>query len=439
MPVYPDPYFLSIIAFIAFLAYVIHHDRKHIEVHHFVLLMRRTQRFRRLLDDIANRTGPRLLVAGLLSVFILIGGLLASASAHSVEAVITAVGLAAAGTGGIVTLLLAPKRWWMVVGTLAVIATLYYMAQGMWLLGNIAYMVGTGEISQPALQLILPTPSATGASGPGYILIPFWFWLITIAAILIPHEFLHGIIARAEKISLKSVGLLLLLIFPGAFVEPNEKQLKKASLMKQLRIYAAGSFANFMVALLIIIFVSFMLWPWAALPGITLLTVNSTSPAAAAGLTPGMELVAANGNQINVTYNEYLGGHGFLWEELGPRNPGDRITLTTSDNTVYDVTLGQNNNVTYLGITYMPHFKVDPNTFMMFMQLLTLMFMFSFAVGLFNILPIWPLDGGLMVEAIAKHFSPKNASYIVRAISTIVLLIVIFSFIGPSLYGAILS
>jgi membrane-associated protease RseP (regulator of RpoE activity) len=35
--------------------------------------------------------------------------------------------------------------------------------------------------------------------------------------------------SRVEKIRVKSAGLLLVLVLPGAFVEPDEKQLKKFS------------------------------------------------------------------------------------------------------------------------------------------------------------------------------------------------------------------
>jgi len=52
------------------------------------------------------------------------------------------------------------------------------------------------------VQFVLPTFEATTSAGPGYILIPFWYWIIIIASILVPHELFHGIVARAEKIKL---------------------------------------------------------------------------------------------------------------------------------------------------------------------------------------------------------------------------------------------
>ncbi|MFH1663661.1 MAG: M50 family metallopeptidase [archaeon] len=76
------------------------------------------------------------------------------------------------------------------------------------------------------------------------LVIPLHAW-ISLIIILIIHEGFHGITARKEKLKVKSSGLLLLGFLPiGAFVEPDEKQVKKASPIKQLKVYAAGPAAN---------------------------------------------------------------------------------------------------------------------------------------------------------------------------------------------------
>ena len=76
------------------------------------------------------------------------------------------------------------------------------------------------------------------------IVIPLHAW-ISLLIILIIHEAFHGITARKEKFEVKSSGLLLFGFLPiGAFVEPNEEEIKKAEPIKQLRVYAAGPIAN---------------------------------------------------------------------------------------------------------------------------------------------------------------------------------------------------
>jgi len=324
-------------------------------------------------------------------------------------------------------------RFWKIIGTIGLFVSLYFMLQGTYLLVNIAYNIYIGQIKQPALQFILPAPTATGSSGPGYILIPFWLWIITVAAILVPHEFMHGVIARAEKIKLKSVGLLLLAVFPGAFVEPDEKQLKKTKLTTKLRVFAAGSFTNIAISFFLIYFTLYALWPAVTKPGIILNDVNQSSPAYEAGLRPGMIITDINDTKVTTTYREYLEGRGYLTNELGNAKPGDTV-IVKANGSLYNVKLSLNNqtNSTYMGILYSPIFLGSTEFFLSFlMPLITMISLFSLAVGIVNILPIYPLDGGRILDAIAQRFFKRNSKQLVRAVSYAILLLFIYSFIGP--------
>jgi len=377
-----DVYLLSVLAFVAVVAYLIWRDRKHIEWSYGVLFMRRTERFKAFIGAIANVS----------------------------------------------------PRAWKVISTIAVFVCFGAMAYGMWLILGVAADVAAGLIRVPGLQFILPTPSAVGTSGPGYILIPFWFWLITIAAILVPHEMSHGIITRAEKLRLKSVGLLLFAIFPGAFVEPDEKHLKKAPLISRLRVYAAGSFANFTVAAIILGLAMFVIWPAVATPGVTLLDVNATGPAGLSGMTAGTVLDTVNGIPITTSYSEYMSGRGYLYEEIGFPSPNTTIVFGSEGKT-YPVTLELQNNHTYMGIMYLPNMRTDAVFFLSTVApLLTMLWLFSFAVGLFNILPIYPLDGGLMIDSLLQKGSKKYGKRIMRIISFAVLLLIVYVFVGPLLH-----
>ena len=368
-----DLYSLSVIVFFAILAVLIYKDRKNIDFK-YILFMRRTKKFRNAIDNIARKS----------------------------------------------------PLFWKIVGTIAILICLFYMIQGTYLLFTI----------QPAVQFVLPTPSSTGSAGPGYILIPFWFWIITIFCILVPHELSHGIMARAQKIKLKSVGLLLLAIFPGAFVEPDEKEVKKAKTLTKLRIFSMGSFANFVVSFFILYLTLYLIWPLSVAPGIKLLNVTQGAPADLAGLKAGMILTETNGKKIIPTYTEYLNGSSYLSDELGNIKPNDTV-IVKSDGNSYNVKLGFNEktNSTYMGITYTPIFRVNPEFFLgILIPLLTMISLFSLAVGIVNILPIYPLDGGLMVEAITDRFAKKRSKQIVRAITYLVLIILIYSFLKPFIF-----
>jgi len=94
------------------------------------------------------------------------------------------------------------------------------------------------------------------------ILPPFYFtyWIIIIAIASISHEFFHGIFFKREGIKIKSTGFAFLGPFLAAFVEPEEKNIKKIKNHKQLAAMAAGTFANFAVgvffALISLLFIS---------------------------------------------------------------------------------------------------------------------------------------------------------------------------------------
>ncbi|NLL10640.1 MAG: PDZ domain-containing protein [Methanomicrobiales archaeon] len=67
---------------------------------------------------------------------------------------------------------------------------------------------------------------------------------------LVIHEFGHAILCRVEQIAVKSMGVLLLMIPIGAFVEPDEDEVKKASSWPRMRMYGAGIINNILVGVI---------------------------------------------------------------------------------------------------------------------------------------------------------------------------------------------
>ncbi|MBN2202843.1 MAG: site-2 protease family protein [Candidatus Aenigmarchaeota archaeon] len=392
-----DLYTASVVAFFAFLGVIIYRDRKNIEFK-YVLLMRKTKRFSKLLDDVAKKS---------------IG-------------------------------------FWKIVGTLAFIVCLFFMIYGAWNMVNVAYLVYSGAIDQPALSIALPIPSDQMTVGPGFIGIPFWFWIIAIAIILVPHEAMHGIIARSEKIKLKDVGLMLLAIFPGAFVEPDEKQLKKSKLMTRLRIFSAGSFINISIGVLVLLLVQSFLWA-PNVSGILITGVNETSPAGQLGLEPGMVIEKIGSIDSTMTFNDYaflalteeksnsesitktMAGY-IIIGSLSSYAPGDTVEIIVDGETI-ELELEQHPAVTdfaypYIGIES----KVYANDYGMFLVIFPLLGMIaslSVLVGIFNILPIYPLDGGLIVQALAEKISKKRGQQITLAITIAMVAVIAFTFVGP--------
>ncbi|MCD6476695.1 MAG: site-2 protease family protein [Candidatus Aenigmarchaeota archaeon] len=378
-------YTISIIVFFTLIIMLLYKYRKKIEIKYYIFYSFKTSKFKKTIDNIAQK--------------------------H--------------------------LKLWKILSTIAVIICLLAMIFGVISIAKLAYNIGTGIQKEPALSLVLPSLTQETVFGNGYILIPFWFWIIIIASILIPHELSHGIISRAEKIKLKSVGVFLLAIFPGAFVEPDERQLKKSKIITKLRVFAAGSAANFLVSIIVFLLLTFLIWPACTSQGIEVILVNETSPAADAGLKPGMILTHINSIPIKTSYIEYskYGTYYQLYDEIGIPKDNETIVFTDSNENNYNVTVKEiSNNKIFIGMASKPITNINSNFFFKtLIPLLTYLYLFSFGIGLFNILPIYPLDGGLMIEEIINKISKKHGKIISKIISNLMILLILYTFIMPHL------
>ena len=313
-------------------------------------------------------------------------------------------------------------RWFMNVGIVVAFAAMIFIT---WTL--ISSLPSVFEA--PAVSIVIPGVDMPGSS----IYVPFFYGLIALASVLIVHEFSHGIQAVGEKISIKSIGLLLFIILPGAFVEPDEDELKNAKRSSRLRVYAAGSIANISLAIIAILLVSLIsmgIPHYFAEDGIAIDRVVSDSPSDGI-LKGGMVLEAIDNHKISdaESYSNIVSSF----------KPGDNITVQT-DQGSYSIILGKNPNndsVGFFGIQANKHFKLiddslGPIPWVLFelLDLFQWVFMLNLGIGLFNLLPLKPLDGGYMLEILLSYkLSENQYKPIVNALSGVMAMIIIFSLI----------
>lgn len=287
----------------------------------------------------------------------------------------------------------------------------------------------------PAVSPVLP-----GTTIPGIgIKIPLVAGWLALFIVIVIHEFSHGVVAKAFKIRVKSSGLLLFGPIGGAFVEPDEKVVPKRPKRQQLGIFAAGPYSNLLtgpVFLVIVIGLSFLASPLLTSTGVTFGGIQEGSGAAEAGVEPGVTYDTLDGEPIPdiVAFTEAL-------EDV---EPGDQVTLASSEaGNSHDVTLGphpEDSSKAYMGVlqpsTAFAHdtlfHKALHAVIEFFSSTFFWVFNLSLGLGLANLLPLGPVDGGRMFHLASEHyFGKKRGRTILYRVSVIVLAVLIILFTAP--------
>jgi membrane-associated protease RseP (regulator of RpoE activity) len=325
-------------------------------------------------------------------------------------------------------------------GTLAV-----YISAPLILLVVVSLFISASHIlktpdAPPGIAPILPEGIVDIPGAPS---IPLAYWFLSIVVILVFHEIFHGFLARAENIPLKSLGIFALTFIPlGAFVEPDDLELEKKPAMSKLRVYAAGSMGNFIAAFLFGIVLASLLLGIAPLAfegkGVTIFNVTDNSPAARAGLQPDLKLIGIGEIEINS-----LSDFRAAVSELQVGVP----ILVRTDQGSFQVTpeMREGFEQGYIGIAAIPEVAAKPyiaetfgerRAFRVYgtaVEGLGWIVLLNFLVGLTNLLPIVPLDGGRMFPLMMEKISPKGAKKI-TTLFTLFLIVLLIINIGP-LFG----
>jgi len=306
------------------------------------------------------------------------------------------------------------------------------------------YILFTRPDALPGVGLVLPFKVK------GAFFVPFFYWIISIFIIALVHEFSHGIIARVHNLKIKSSGFaflgIIIPVIPAAFVEPDEKELRTRPHSQQLSVFAAGPFSNILLAFLILAMSFFLVAP-AVNAIIDLNGVEITGfvehdakyPAELAGITPGEIVQEINGIEVHSLKN--------FSSILQGKSPGSSINIKT-DKSDYNIELAENpedKNASYLGVYVQQNTEIKesikqtygkflPLTIIWVVGLLRILIILNLGIGLFNLVPIGPLDGGRMLQLVLHRFFDKEKGdkiwkFIGIFFFTLVFINIAFSFI----------
>ena len=385
-------------------------------------------------------------------------------------------------------------KFWKFYGYLGIVTGFLGMIAMVFFFGYGIYKTFYEPSAESTIAVVLPVETNI----PGVFGIPFSYWIISIFIIVIVHEFSHGLVARTYNIRVKSTGFafvgvglriisysilffaalnkykefniaksftlnfldyltpefwllagLLLLILsyafelwipliPAAFVEPDEKILRKRPIKEQLSVFAAGPMANFALAGFMILVAYLVISPLASKisePNGLIVSNYSEGDVDYPIERSGIKL----GERITGIDNRIISDRDDLTEALNSRKPGNFIELRTNVSS-YKLQLAakpENPQKAYLGAYFLQSIKIDKEfeiNYGRFLPLIAwllglygMVINLNIGIGMFNLLPLGPLDGGRMIFCILQNkFKKEKANMIFARISLALFLVVIF-------------
>ena len=317
-----------------------------------------------------------------------------------------------------------------------------------------------------------------------YVPSTFAVWLAFIITIVV-HEFGHAILCRVEDIKVKGMGVLIAVIPIGFFVEPDDAELEQKKGMPKVRMFGAGITNNLVVGFscFVLLILMFGLVVPATQPAIH--GIYKGYPADNASVPQGSVVTAING--------EPVASRADVSAILNSTKPGDTVTLTTAKDgtaTDYQLTLAawpaeysSNQTSGFMGVQYYDGTAVksavgtmvSPVGFLQFLivpfasgdgsqylrilafdtpdssyyqapfagfwDVIHLLFWCAWIninVGIFNAIPMVPLDGGYIFKEgvdrlLDRRGLIKYSGYIVGAVSYVMIVALISLIMLPYL------
>ncbi|NHI83157.1 MAG: hypothetical protein EAX81_02465 [Candidatus Thorarchaeota archaeon] len=322
-----------------------------------------------------------------------------------------------------------PKLFW----NIGIVVAFIGMALGFYIFTDNLLKLFFAPVEAGGVVPIIPGITITG--------LPLFYMMIGLGITLITHEFAHGMAASKDDIPVKSSGLLFFFLLFGGFVEPDEEVYEKKATSKQrMRLLAAGSYANLIAAVfLLLIIMNFNPIMSVAFnqPSGAFIYETETGTAGGAALEFGDVIIGLNDTVIE------------SWADVGEfmstAPVGAQVTIETLDGSVI-VILGQhpdNASRGYIGVFGADYWEPKPgwNLFLSplyvfhLQQTLFWTWIILVSVGLFNLLPIPLFDGDKILRESLRLTvkDERKIQYIMWPARIIAVSIVVLS-IGLSLY-----
>ncbi|MFB6245152.1 MAG: site-2 protease family protein [Candidatus Nanohaloarchaea archaeon] len=293
--------------------------------------------------------------------------------------------------------------------------------------GAASIVVSTALMAKTVFDMVWNQSTANGPSAvlpglgsevtiqPGVSFIPVEYWVIGVGILMFFHEMSHGIVARMNDFDLNSVGWVVMGIIPGAFVEPKGEEMlpgaeaeesdggmwDQGTWKQRLQVLAAGSFANYIVAG-IFIAAHFLLLGAVTQPSGVFYAAQEGYPASAAGMNNG-SLESIDGRPIEKPQD--------VIEVAKSIEPNETVSIRSSEgNFTFEAASDPEGSGGYMGIrvgsqnVLKESYRDQRAGIQWFISLIYTVGWLNLLIGLFNMTPIKPLDGGLFLETVVERY-----------------------------------
>ena len=308
--------------------------------------------------------------------------------------------------------------------------------------------------------------------------LPITFGLVALVITIIIHEAGHGIVARVHNIRVDTTGIVLFLGIPiGAFVNIEREELNRATLKQKSAVLTAGPLNNMILAGACLLAMYFLVSTLTPLPpdpsapqfGVMVISVNGGSLAETVGIeaesviqyVAGQQITSLEdlseslrsnlGNTVEITWLNKAGDPVMRQVTLpaavepGRGTLGVSVTvLSSSPQEVLDTyknQFGQNPRAILLPPTFQEGFvpfsdlmapkytsSVFGDNFAPVANMLFWLWFINFNVGIFNALPLGPLDGGQLYGALIENkIKSKTIAKNANMLLTLVMAAIVFA------------
>lgn len=291
--------------------------------------------------------------------------------------------------------------------------------------------------TEPPLAPVLP-----GVSIPGAPPLSFWHWIIAILILAVIHEFSHGVIARLYNIKVKSSGFAFLGPILAAFVEPEEKEVIKKPRRQQMEMFAAGPFSNIVLAFIVLLLLTFVVTPFvdekAHIQGLKVMGFKENF--STADIQKGDIILGVN--NVNIINEKF----SVFFEEI-KNKVNDEITLDIKDaatQAIRSVKIkvmpsSDDPKIGTIGLFVKGVYDSKGRALVWLWLLTVWLFIANLGVGLFNLLPLGPVDGGRMFSTAVSYFIKKEDKIkkVTNTVSFVLLALIVINLL-PWIYKLLL-